>query len=123
MGLTLEFVTSRAEFSSQLMFRTLPSSLSLFGEKPLLGRRERRLDRVFKTETCLRAVLLSCTVPLAHGFAHRTDAQLLPVLQRCGCPAQTRAQLSSVLYKHMKGHGPGPEVLELIRKSHRHFLI
>lgn len=51
MGLTLEFVASRAEFSSQLMFRTLPSCLSLFGEKPLLGRRERRLDRPFKTKT------------------------------------------------------------------------
>lgn len=122
-GLALEFVTTRAEFSSQLLFRTLPPTLSMFGEKPLLSRRERKLDRPFKTETCLRAVLLSCPAPLAHVFAHRSDAQLLPVLQRRGCPDQSRAQLSCVLYKHMKGHGPSPEVLEVVSKSHRHFLI
>lgn len=65
-GLTLEFVTTRAEFSSQLVFRTSAPSLSMFGEKPLLSGRKRRLDRPFMTEICLRAVLLSCTVPLAH---------------------------------------------------------
>lgn len=26
-------------------------------------------------------------------------------------------------YKHMKGHGPSPEVLEVVSKSHRYFLI
>lgn len=122
MGLALEFVTTRAEFSSQLMFRTLPSSFSMFGEKPLLGERERRLDRPCKTETCLRAVLLNCAVLLAHVCPQNRCTALIWVQKR-GCLAQTRAQLNCVLYKHMKGHGPGPEVLEVVSKSHRHFLI
>jgi len=36
---------------------------------------------------------------------------------------RTRVLLSWMLYKHMEDHGPCPEVLEVVSKSHRHFLI
>lgn len=78
-GLTLEFVTTRAEFSSQLVFRTSAPSLSMFGEKPLLSGRKRRLDRPFMTEICLKG----CTAELYSSSGTYLPTELMYSFSLC----------------------------------------